>query len=126
MSPSASACLIRTSIWRSECWDSNSANRSASSSAAGSSAARLNCAGNQTRRLDVRGSTGAVPVGGGGGVDVACAVRVGTGEGGVREARSGPSEAHPALNMNPRETANRRIRGIMTDQSVCAKQQPTA
>ena len=46
-----------------------------------------------------------------GGVDVADAVRVGTGEAGVSEARSGSKEAHPALKMiskKNRKTKNAR------------------
>jgi hypothetical protein len=53
-------------------------------------------------------------VGSGGGVEVARAVGVGTGEGGVSEARSGSRDAHPAVNMYPTKITNRRMRDFIT------------
>ncbi len=47
---------------------------------------------------------------------------VGTGVGGVREARIGSSEAHPALKITPTEITNRKTRAMITDQWVCATQ----
>ncbi len=56
-----------------------------------------------------------------GGVDVGRFVGIGVGDDGVSEARSGPIEAHPALKNNPREIINRKIRDMITNQSMYSK-----
>jgi len=63
--------------------------------------------------MGVTGSAGGVVVAIviGGGVDRL----VGIGVGVVREARKGPSEAHPALKSNPKERMNRKIRDMLTN-----------
>jgi len=50
-------------------------------------------------------------------------VGIGADDDGVSEARSGSREAHPALKSNPREIMNRKIRDMLTNQSLYAKQQ---